>query len=420
MTIQQLLCGKKNCECGKLHICPIDHVIIEKNAISRLTEITDKYDNILLVADKNTFVACGERVSAILCEKITDTLIYNSDGVLVPNEDALTLLSSHVSESTDLILGVGSGVINDLCKMVSFEKDLPYYIVATAPSMDGYASVGSALILDGMKVTKNARVPKAIIADVDVLAQAPMEMIRAGYGDIIGKYSCLNDWRLSHLVNGEYICDFVLNATYETVEDTVKLAGGIRDRDPEAIGSLMEALVAVGILMAYVGSSRPASGSEHHMSHYFEITGIVRGEEYLPHGIDVCCSAVETARIREKLLATDNINGFEYNFDKEKYESEIRRIYGSISDEVLALQRKTGWYKKDRISIYKEKWSDIRAILSDCPTSAEMLSLCEKVGISYPDFKTLYGDEKISDGLLYSKDLKDRYSVLWMYYDLFK
>ena len=180
----------------------------------------------------------------------------------------------------------------------------------------------------------------------------------------------------------------------------------------------MEALVAVGILMAYVGNSRPASGSEHHMSHYFEITGLVRGEEYLPHGIDVCCSAVETAKLRERLLDIDSIEDFEYKFDKQKYEKDIRRIYGSVSDEVLALQSKTGWYKKDRVSIYKEKWAEIRAILSDCPTSAEMLSLCQRAGVSYVEFKAMYGEEKISDGLLYSKDLKDRYTVLWMYYDL--
>ena len=419
MTIQQLLGGRKVCECGRPHLCPIDHVIIEKNAISRLPEITDKYHNILLVADKNTYSVCGEKVISALGGKIYDTLVYDCSGVLVPNEEAIAALASHVTNDADLIIGIGSGVINDLCKAVSFDNNLPYYIVATAPSMDGYASVGSALILDGMKVTKNARVPKAIIADIDVLADAPIDMIRAGYGDIIGKYSCLNDWRLSALVNGEYLCDFVLNATYETVETTVKLADGIKDRTPEAIGALMEALVAVGILMAYIGNSRPASGSEHHMSHYFEITGIVRGEEYLPHGIDVCCSAVETAKIREKLLATDSIDGFEHKFDKEKYEREIRRIYGSISDEVLALQSKIGWYEKGRVTVYKEKWSDIRALLADCPTSDEMLSLCEKVGISYHDFKSLYGAEKIADGLLYSKDLKDRYSVLWMYYDLF-
>ena len=146
-----------------------------------------------------------------------------------------------------------------MCKHVSFKHSLPYFIVATAPSMDGYASVGAALILDGMKVTLNAAVPRAILADTAVLANAPFEMIQAGYGDIIGKYSCLNDWRLAALVNGEYICDFVVSETYAQVEKTVALAEGIKARSPEAIGALMEALVAVGILMAYVGPISPTA-----------------------------------------------------------------------------------------------------------------------------------------------------------------
>ena len=419
MTVSQLLAGKTDCACNMPHLCPIDHVIIEKNACRHLPKITNQYKSVLVVADKNTYAACGKKVADSIPHIIADTLIYECDGILVPDEVAIDLLSSRVNDNTDLIIGIGSGVINDLCKIVSFRKSLPYFIVATAPSMDGYASKGSALILDGMKVTLNANVPKAIIADTDVLACAPVDMIKAGYGDIIGKYSCLNDWRLSHLVNGEYICDFVMNATYETVETTVKLAEGIRDRRPEAIGALMEALVAVGILMAYVGNSRPASGSEHHMSHYFEIVGIVRGEEYLPHGIDVCCSAVETAKLREKLLALDNIDGIEYSFDADKYEREIKRIYGSVADEVIALQNKMGWYKTDRVKVYREKWDDIRKILADCPSSETMLELCQKVGISYSDFTALYGEDKIADGLLYSKDLKDRYTVLWMYCDLF-
>lgn len=419
MTVSELLFGKTDCACGMQHLCPIDHVIIEKNACTALRELTEAYKSVLIVADKNTFAACGKRVTDNLSNVTSDTLIYDRDGILVPNEEAIELLASRVTEKTDLIIGIGSGVINDLCKIVSFRASLPYFIVATAPSMDGYASKGSALILDGMKVTLNANVPKAIIADTEVLASAPMDMIRAGYGDIIGKYSCLNDWRLSHLVNGEYICDFVMQATYDTVEETVRLADGIRERSPEAIGALMEALVAVGILMAYVGNSRPASGSEHHMSHYFEIVGIVRGEEYLPHGIDVCCSAVETARLRERLLSLNNIDDMEYSFDKEEYEREIRRIYGSVADEVIALQNKMGWYNVDRVSVYKEKWTEIRTILADCPSSERMLELCERVGISYSDFTTLYGTDKISDGILYSKDLKDRYTVLWMYYDLF-
>lgn len=419
MEIKDLLAGTDACSCGKAHKCPIDHVIISENACDALPEITKDYKNILLVADRNTLRVGGALVSEKLGSRLSDTLVYQTEDVLVPDEKAIAELKAHVTEATDLIIGIGSGVINDLCKHVSFEAGLPYYIVATAPSMDGYASKGSALILEGMKVTLNANVPKAIIADVNMLKNAPFEMIQAGYGDIIGKYSCLNDWKLSHLVNGEYLCEFVMGATYEAVEKTVRLADGLVQRDSESIKALMEALVAVGILMAYVGNSRPASGSEHHLSHYFEIVGIVRGEAYLPHGIDVCCSAIETARIREKLLEIKDIDAFAAKFDRRAYEENIRRVYTDIADEVLALQNKMGWYNEDRVSIYRAKWEEIRKVLSDCPSSAEMLALTERIGLSYADFIKLYGESKIADAHLYAKDLKDRYSVLWMYYDLF-
>lgn len=419
MTINELLAGKTDCACGKSHICPIDSVVIGKNACDSLVELCKDYSNILLVADNNTYAVGGETVLGKIGDKITSTQIFQTTSVLVPNEDALAAIESKITPATDLIVGIGSGVINDLCKHVSFNAGLRYYIVATAPSMDGYASKGAALILDGMKVTTNADVPKAIIGDVDMLKTAPFDMIQAGYGDIIGKYSCLNDWKLSNLVNGEYICEDVLAATYEEVEKTVKLADGLLALDEEAVAALMQALVAVGILMAYVGNSRPASGSEHHFSHYFEIVGIVRGEEYLPHGIDVCYSAIETAKIREKLCAIEDISNMEYVFDKDAYEANIRRVYAEVADEVLALQRKLGWYDVDRVKIYRDKWQQIRALLAECPTAAQMTALTEKIGLKYDSFKSFYGESKIDDAYLYAKDLKDRYSVLWMYYDLF-
>lgn len=418
MEIKEFLAGKTDCECGKAHLCPIEHVVIGENACACLSDLTAQYQKILVVADQNTYRVAGEAVVKALGTKIADTLIYEREGVLVPNEVAIAEMQAHVVEGIDLIVGIGSGVINDLCKHVSFGAGLPYYIVATAPSMDGYASKGSALILDGMKVTLNADVPHAIIADVNILKDAPFEMIQAGYGDIIGKYSCLNDWKLSRVVNDEYLCEFVVNATYEVVEKTVRLADGLNAREPEAVGALMEALVAVGILMAYVGNSRPASGSEHHLSHYFEIVGIVRGEDYFPHGIDVCFSAIETAKLREKLLAIEDIDTYMSHFDATEYEANVHRIYGSVGEEVLALQKKLGWYEVDRVAVYRQKWAEICKVLADCPTSAEMLALVEKIGLSYDDFRAFYGTAKIEDALLYAKDLKDRYTVLWTYYDL--
>ena len=191
MNVTELLEGKPECSCGKAHVCPIDSVIIGKNACDGLTELCREYANILLVADTNTYACGGEKVKRIIGDKIADILVFNTVGVLVPDEKALSAIEARITPKTDLIIGIGSGVINDLCKHVSFNAGLRYYIVATAPSMDGYASKGAALILDGMKVTTNADVPKAIIGDVDILKDAPFEMIQAGYGDIIGKYSCL-------------------------------------------------------------------------------------------------------------------------------------------------------------------------------------------------------------------------------------
>ena len=217
--IKELTKGIHDCVCGRDHSCPIDFVEIGNNVLSKISQLCEDFRKILLVADQNTYAACGQQVESYLSEKVSNIVIFQTgDKPLIPDEAAIEVLDAAVEEQTDLIIGVGSGVINDLCKHVSFGRNLPYYIVATAPSMDGYASVGAALILKGMKVTLNARPPKGILADTEVLRKAPMDMLQAGFGDIVGKYSCLNDWKLSALINGEYFCQRVYDLTYETTQ----------------------------------------------------------------------------------------------------------------------------------------------------------------------------------------------------------
>lgn len=410
---------KRKCDCGMEHLCPIEYINIGEGAIGDLTKITEGDCGILLVADENTYAAAGAKVEAALSGKQVEKVIFGSD-ILIPDEKAIETIEENITDDIELIVGIGSGVINDLCKYTSFRAGLPYVIVATAPSMDGYASVGCALILEGLKVTLNARVPMAILADTEVLVTAPTDMILSGYGDIIGKYSCLSDWRLSALVSGEYLCEDVWQATMREVKKVRALAKRIAAKEKSAVGALMESLVAVGVLMAYVGNSRPASGSEHHFSHYFEITGIIGGKDYLPHGIDVFYSAAETARIREKLIALANVPTVS-KYDEDERIKETERIYGALAKETLVLQEKVGFYKKieERLSVYREKWDEIRALLSEAPSFSEMCEIISEVGMNYDDFVTFYGRERIDDGALYAKDTKDRYTVLWMYYDIF-
>lgn len=416
--IRELTKGISGCACTRAHTCPIDLVEISSGVIERLDTLCADYGRILLIADQNTWRVCGEKAAAVLGNRVADKVVFETGSdVLVPDEAAIAVIDKHITGDIDLILGVGSGVINDLCKHTSFTHNLPYYIVATATSMDGYASVGAALILEGMKITLNARPPKAIIADPAVLKDAPMEMLQAGYGDIIGKYSCLNDWKLAACIRNEYFCQTVYDLTASQVERVRALADGIAARDEAAVGALMEALVTVGIAMAYVGNSRPASGSEHHFSHYFEITGILRGEPYLAHGIDVLYSAVATARLRGQILAgKPELRAF----DKAAWEQEIRRVYGSSAEGVIALQKKLGWYEQDDSAVVCEKWDEICDILREAPGEEEMLALTSQIGLDYADFEALYGKAKLDDAVLYAKDLKDRYTVLWLYFVYFR
>ncbi|MBQ8598633.1 MAG: sn-glycerol-1-phosphate dehydrogenase [Oscillospiraceae bacterium] len=416
MDINELLKGI-DCSCGKHHSCDIQSVYIETDAILWLKELCAEFSRILLVADENTFGAAGAQTEAVLGSKITGKVIFPGAELLVPDERAIEAVQKELKDS-DLIVGIGSGVIQDLCKYVSFDSKVPYMVVATAPSMDGYAYNGAAMITDGMKVTYSRGLPTAIIADTSVLKEAPMEMLKAGYGDIIGKFSALNDWKLSHCVNDEYFCPYLYDLTFEQVQKTLSLAQGILKREEESVKTLMEALVIVGILMSFAGSSRPASGSEHHLSHFFEITGIVTKSDYFPHGIDVAYSTVVTAGIREELLSRP-FPAVSYRPERSQYERDMKAIYHEVAQGCMALQDKVGNYAKDRSGIYLEKETEIRRILSEMPSSAEILSMLELVEMDMSRFYELYGKEKVESAILYAKDLKDRYTVLWMNYDFF-
>jgi len=411
-------CGKRiRCSCGREHFCPISDIVIRSGALECLPDITAGYHRLFLVADTNTYRACGERVYELLKEKCCGSLIYESKDPLVPDETAIRTLAECLPEDADLILGIGSGVINDLCKYTAWKRDLDCGIVATAPSMDGFASSGAAMIIDGMKVTYTACPPKYIVADIDVVKNAPMDMIRSGYGDIIGKYSSLNDWELSHLVCGEYLCPEVYDLVLRTTDAIRGLAAGIAAREERAIEQLTKALVLIGITLSLVETTRPGSGSEHHLSHFFEIVGLVRQQKHFPHGTDVAYNTILTAGMREQICRMEEPYFCEET--AEERDGAWERIYSSVAGEVRALQRESGSYERDLTPVYREKWQEIRNILGKCPSADECDAMMRAVGLSFPECERMYGSEKIRDAMLYGKDLKNRYSMLWMYYSLF-
>ena len=197
------------------------------------------------------------------------------------------------------------------------------------------------------------------------------------------------------MMTGEYFCQYIYDITMTQVQKTIHLADGVLKRDEESVKTLMESLVVIGVMMSFAGSSRPASGSEHHLSHFFEITGILHGQEYFPHGINVAYGTVVTAEIREK-LASQNLPDCVYRPTKDTYLAKMEAIYKSAAPGCIALQEKTGRYADTDMQKNRRKETQMRQILSEMPSSEEIKRLLSLVDLDIQEFYDLYGKDKIN------------------------
>ena len=292
-----------SCACGKSHKVDIQAIRVGSGVIQELPGILRDLgaSHIFLVTDNYTYEAAGRQVEQLLDQAglAYHKRVFQTETPLVPNEYALGSVLAAMTSQDDMLLAVGSGTLNDVTKYVSARTGVPYVIVATAPSMDGYASTVAPTILDGFKTTLPAVYPAAIVADVDILKDAPMPMLTAGFGDIIGKFTSLADWRLSHQLNGEYYCPEVAGVIEAAVETCAANAKALAQREPQAIQAVTEALILSGLAMGMVGVSRPASGAEHQMAHYWEMDALRRGEEHPLHGNAVGVGTVLAASLYE-------------------------------------------------------------------------------------------------------------------------
>ena len=292
-----------SCACGKSHKVDIQAIRVGSGVMQELPGILRDLgaSHIFLVADNYTYEAAGRQVEQLLDQAglAYHKRVFQTETPLVPNEYALGSVLAAMTSQDDMLLAVGSGTLNDVTKYVSARTGVPYVIAATAPSMDGYASTVAPTILDGVKTTLPAGYPAAIVADVDILKDAPMPMLTAGFGDIIGKFTSLADWRLSHQLNGEYYCPEVAGVIEAAVETCAANAKALAQREPQAIQAVTEALILSGLAMGMVGVSRPASGAEHQMAHYWEMDALRRGEEHPLHGNAVGVGTVLAASLYE-------------------------------------------------------------------------------------------------------------------------
>ena len=281
------------CTCGRKHHVRTRSVKIEPNVVERIPGLLPSLipgERILLVADRNTWAAAGERLSdALGASHSIDCCLLRDDssGHIHASVDLVEEILAAYPDEYDGLAAVGSGTVNDLTRAVAHQRERPYFVFATAASMNGYTSAIVALLENGLKTTRTATPPVAVFADPLVLADAPAELTLAGLGDLISKPYCGCDWKIASLVKGEHHCeapDQLLSVPFaQALEVFPWLANG----DPDAITELFRLLLVSGLSMAISGTSSPASGAEHLLSHYWDMERLRDGEPLNLHGAQV-------------------------------------------------------------------------------------------------------------------------------------
>lgn len=336
-------------------------LMIENGAVQHVASylVEKSYSKVIIVADAITYEIAGrileDSISRVGIANQVTIIKPNHQGDVIADEASIIQLVLEIQRiAPDIVVAAGSGTIHDITRYAAYTTGISFISVPTAPSVDGFNSKGAPIILRGEKTTIQAIGPDAIFADLEILSQAPRSMVAAGFGDMIGKYTSLFDWKFGSLVAGEPYSIAVADITRNALQSCVDQVDLIAQRDEVGIRTLISSLIESGLAMLLFGQSHSASGAEHHLSHYWEMEYIRLGKRQLLHGAKVGVACIQISQLYHQLA--------ESSFAKEM----------TASDDNAML--------KDRASAIQAHWEEIQQEITTIPDAASLASLLKKVG----------------------------------------
>ena len=283
---------------------PVGQIVVGADALARLAGHAQerRWSAALLVMDANTEEAAGTAVTRELQSAGigVDAVRFEQRSGLLADEPAVQEVRDRLRErASDALVAVGSGVLTDITRYAASQDGRGFVSVPTAASMDGYTSSVAAMEFAGVKVSFPAVAPEAIFADPAILAAAPAELTRAGVGDLLAKATARTDWLAAHLLCGERFAPEVDGRILVSLLDCARDVEVVLQRRPAAVERLMRGLLESGTAMALVGTSRPASGCEHHVSHFWDLRAARGRRRHASHGLQVGYASRFAMRLQE-------------------------------------------------------------------------------------------------------------------------
>ena len=418
------------CACGKVHSAHLKEALVCEGAIGQLPAYIKKYGGtrVYILADENTFAAAGREVTnALAGADVPYTMHRYGKERAEPDEKMVGAAFLHFDHRCDAVVAVGSGVINDVSKIVAKMTGLPLITVATAPSMDGYASSTSSIVRDGLKVSVDSACPTEVLGDLDVLKNAPLQMIRAGLGDMLAKYISVCEWRIGRIVTGEYYCEEVAALIRAALKTCVDNARGILSRDPAAVRAVMEGLILSGIAADWAGVSRPVSGVEHYFSHIWDMRALEFDTPFDLHGIQCGVGTLYALRGYERLRtmlpdAAAARAAFDA-FDKDAWFQTLREYLGRAALPMIGAAETSDRYDPAKHAARLERicgrWDEILAVIrEELPAFAQIKALLTGLGAPIDPADMGLPNEEAPLVFKITGDIRDKYILSTLAWDL--
>jgi glycerol-1-phosphate dehydrogenase [NAD(P)+] len=364
------------CPCGVKHECGIQDIQIGSGLVGRVGEILRKNHfpkKLLVIYDNNTIRAADGILNSLSGFELQ---FLNYENKRVATLDDAKRVEAYIDGGVGGVLAIGTGTVDDPARYACAQKNTPLCLFATAPSMDGFASYSAPLVDHNFKITYPAKCPEAIIGDTAILAKAPAELKSAGFGDMVAKYIAVIDWKVSHLISGESYCENVCALTKQAADDVMKIADRVLANDEESAGMIFRSLLLTGIAMSYTKTSRPGSGTEHIMAHFWECMELLEGKTPNYHGKDVGVATLIMLKYYKGLGKREHIRAHREENDWEK----IYSVYGALSGEVKKLNTPDTITDGVDPRSLEENWQEIRAIIDSVPSYEEVYAAMKRAG----------------------------------------
>ncbi len=403
------------CNCGHKHNIPSVKVISAEDAYSVLARDCAKTyakESVLLLDDENTHLAAGALVLELLEKRSLACKLVKLPGDSVAT-DKLAEQIYDLSIGHSLIIAVGAGTINDLGKYVSDKMGIPYWSVPTAPSMNGYTSSIVGIKVRGVKRTLPALPPQFIYVDPQVIQNSPLKLRQAGFCDVLAKSVSDLDWQTESLLfNGTY-CSLPSAIVDESESRYINHPEKINQGDLETVLGLFEGLLFSGVAMSLAGSSAPASGGEHLISHFFDMRESFTGIKPNLHGLQVGAGVVLSAVCYQKLAVLEEKEL--KNSAKEIFEADTRNIpsvWGNLASEV----EKQFLKKRDRLlqfdSALPINWRKLKALFSTVRTPDFFTDLIRRTGLEMTLPSLGISKDEFFLAAISARTIRDRITVL--------